>query len=201
MGAIPRQMLPDNLAQGRIDQDPSVSCGQLRGSQDVCALNDVRLWQLDSLPKQMPTECLPPSIPLWISQPVGFRRIVLHQLPEVRIVIELMQWELQLARQRLSKRRLASSACTCDKDMLSSTALHRAFFLLSNCLSRILGLASTSLSKVSPSASATVPTTLILGQVEQISLSCHADFQGTLKCAPGIIFGKVILRDASQKRL
>jgi hypothetical protein len=45
----------------------------------------------------------------------------------------------------------------------------------------------------------TFPITLILGQVEQISLSYHADFQDILTCAPGIIFGKVILRNAPQK--
>jgi hypothetical protein len=90
-------MLPNNLVQWRIDQDPSVSCGQLRGSQDVGALDDVRLLQLDRLMDQMPTEGLPLDIPLWISQPVEVR-LVLQHLPEVRIVIESMQWELQLAR-------------------------------------------------------------------------------------------------------
>ena len=70
LGAIPRQMLPDNLEQWRIDQDPSVPGGQLGGNQDVCALDDVRLWQLDRLMDQMPTEGLPPGIPLGIRQPV-----------------------------------------------------------------------------------------------------------------------------------
>jgi len=99
MGSIPRQILPDNLVQWRIDQDPSVPCGQLGGSQDVCSLDDVRLWQLDRLMDQMPTECLPPGIPLWISQPDEVRLEQQH-LPEVRIVNEAAQWELQLARQR-----------------------------------------------------------------------------------------------------
>jgi hypothetical protein len=79
--------LPDNLVQRRIDQDPSVPCGQLRGSQDLCALNDVRLWQLDRLLDQMSTEGLPLDIPLWISQPVEIGLVWKH-LPEVRIVIE-----------------------------------------------------------------------------------------------------------------
>jgi hypothetical protein len=129
--------LPDNLVQWRIDQDPSMPCGQLGGSQDVCSLDDVRLLQLYSLIDQMPTECLPPGIPLWISKPVEVR-IVLNHLPEVRIVIESMQRELQLARQGLTKRRLASAACPCDQDMLISTDLHLAFFLLSSCLSLTL---------------------------------------------------------------
>ena len=130
LSAIPRQMLPDNLVQWRIDQDPSVPCGQLRGSQDVGALDDVRLVQLDRLMDQMPTEGLPLGIPLWISQPVEVR-LVLQHLPEVRIVIESTQRELQLARQRLPQRRLASAAGAGDKDMLLSTALHLAFVLLS----------------------------------------------------------------------
>jgi len=108
-----------------------------RGNQDVCALDDVRLWQLDSLMDQMPTEFLPPGIPLWINTPVEVRRrIVLKHLPEVRIVVESMQRELQLARQRPAKRRLASPTCPCDKDMLLSTDHHRVFCLLSSCLSR-----------------------------------------------------------------
>ena len=92
-------MLPDNLVQWRIYQDPSVPGGQLGGNQDVCALDDVRLWQLDRLMDQMPTEGLPPGIPLVIRQPVEVRLVRKH-LPEVRIVIESMQRELQLARQR-----------------------------------------------------------------------------------------------------
>ena len=47
LGAIPRQLLPDNLAQRRIDQDPSVACGQFGGHQDVSALDDMRLLELD----------------------------------------------------------------------------------------------------------------------------------------------------------
>jgi hypothetical protein len=101
--AIPRQILPDNLVQGRIDQDPSVPCGQFGGHQDVGALDDVRLVELDRLMDQMPTEGLPPGIPLWISQPVEIRLVRKH-LPEVRIVIESMQRELQLARQRPPQR-------------------------------------------------------------------------------------------------
>jgi hypothetical protein len=132
MGAAPRQILPDNLVQGRIDQDPPVPCGQLGGSQDVCALDDVRLWQLDRLLDQMSTEGLPLGIPLWISHPVEIG-LVLKYLPEVRIVIESMQRELQLVRQRLRKRRLASAAGPCDKDMLRSIALHLAFFLWNLC--------------------------------------------------------------------
>jgi hypothetical protein len=189
MGAIPRKTLPDNLVQWRIDQDPSVPCDQLGGSEDLRSLDDVRLSQLDGLIDQMPTEGLPPGIPLWISQPVEVRLVRKH-LPEVRIVIESMQRELQLARQRLRKRRFTSATCTCDKDMLSSTDLHLAFFLFSSGLSRILGLASTALSKVSPSASATFPTTRIFGQVEPISRCYHADFQGTLKCVPVIIWSR-----------
>jgi hypothetical protein len=101
--AIPRQILPDNLVQGRIDQDPSVLCGQFGGRQDMGALDDVRLVELDRLIDQMPTEGLPPGIPLWISQPVEIRLVRKH-LPEVRIVIESMQRELQLARQRPPQR-------------------------------------------------------------------------------------------------
>jgi CRP-like cAMP-binding protein len=132
MGSTPRKILPDNLVQGRIDQDPSVPYGQLGGSQDLCALDDVRLWQLDRFLDQMPMECLPLGIPLWISRPVEIG-LVLKHLPEVRIIIESMQRELQLARQRLRKRRLASAACPCDKNMLISTALHLAFFLWNLC--------------------------------------------------------------------
>jgi len=90
MGSIPRKTLPDNLVQWRIDQEPSVPYGQLGGSEDLCSLDDVRLGQLDGLIDQMPTECLPPRIPLWISKPVEVR-LVLKHLPEVRIVIESMQ--------------------------------------------------------------------------------------------------------------
>ncbi len=72
--------------QWRIDQDPSVPSCQLAGSQDLRSLDDVRLLQLFSLLDQLSTECLPPGIPLWISKPVEVR-IVLKQLPEVRIVI------------------------------------------------------------------------------------------------------------------
>src|SRR4030095_14672278 len=80
---------------------------------------------------QMPTEGLPPGIPLEICQPGDVRRrIMLQHLPEVRIVIESTQRELQLARQRFPKRRLASAAGPGDKDMLLSTALHLAFCLL-----------------------------------------------------------------------
>jgi hypothetical protein len=89
MGAPPRQILPNNLAQGRIDQDPSVPCSQLRDSQDVCALNDMWRWQLDRFLDQMPTEGLPLSILLWISQPVEIGLVWKH-LPKVRIVIESM---------------------------------------------------------------------------------------------------------------
>src|SRR5262245_56566973 len=132
MGSPPRQILPDNLVQGCIDQDPSVPDGQLRGGQDLCALDDVRRWQLDRLLDQTPTESLPLGIPLWISQPVEIG-LVLQHLPEVWIIIESMQRELQLVRQRLRKRRLASAACPCDKDMLISMALHLAFFLWNVC--------------------------------------------------------------------
>jgi hypothetical protein len=96
LGAIPRQILSDNLAHGRIDQDPSVACGQFWGHQDVRAVNDVRLLARDRLLDQIPTEGLPPGIPLWISQPVEIRLVRQH-LPEVRIVIKSMQRELQLA--------------------------------------------------------------------------------------------------------
>ncbi|MDQ3829191.1 MAG: hypothetical protein M3361_07745 [Candidatus Tectomicrobia bacterium] len=51
----------------------------------------------DRLLDHVPTEGLPPGIPLWISKPVEIR-LVLKHLPEVRIVIESMQRELQLAR-------------------------------------------------------------------------------------------------------
>jgi hypothetical protein len=92
-------MLSDNLEQWRIDQDPPVPGGQLGSNQDVSALDDVRLWQLDRLIDQMPTEGLPPGIPLGLRQPGDVRRrIKLQHLPEVRIVIESMQRELQLAR-------------------------------------------------------------------------------------------------------
>jgi hypothetical protein len=128
LGSVPREMLPDNLVQGRIDQDPSVPSGPLGSRQDLGALDDVRRWQLDRLLDQMPTEGLPLGIPLWIS-PLVEIRLVLKHLPEVRIVIESMQRELQLVRQRLRKRRLASAACSCDKDMLISIALHLAFSL------------------------------------------------------------------------
>jgi hypothetical protein len=89
MGAPPRQILPNNLVQGRIDQDPSVLSGQLRGRQDVCTLNDVLLWQLDRLLDQMSTEGLPLDIPLWISQLIEIGLVWKH-LPKVRIVIESM---------------------------------------------------------------------------------------------------------------
>src|SRR5919198_821992 len=143
IGATPRQILPDNLTQGRIDQDPSVPGGQLGGSQDLCALNDVRRWQLDRLLDQMPTEGLPLGIPLWISQPVEIGLVRQH-LPEVRIIIESMQRELQLVRQRLRQRRLASAACPCDKHMLLSIALHLAFFPLKRMPNMAIG------SRVSP---------------------------------------------------
>jgi hypothetical protein len=94
----------------------------------VGALNDVRLMEPDRLLDQLPTEGLPPGIPLGIRHPVepGFIR---EHLPEVGIIIESMQWKLQLVRQRLCQRRLASAACPCDKNMLLSTALHLAFLL------------------------------------------------------------------------
>ena len=112
-------MLPDNLEQWRIDQDPSVPGGQLGSNQDVCAIDDVRFWQLERRMDQMPTEGLPsgipPGIPLWINQPGDVRRrIVLQHLPEVRIVIESMQRELQLVRQRPPQRRLAGAAYPSD---------------------------------------------------------------------------------------
>ena len=67
----------------------------------MCALDDVRLWQLERFMDQMPTEGLPLGKPLGIRQSGEVRRrIVLQHLPEVRIVIESMQRELQLARQR-----------------------------------------------------------------------------------------------------
>jgi hypothetical protein len=94
-------MLPDNLVQGRIDQDPSVPGRQLGGRQDVGVLDDVRLGQLDRLLDQTPTRGLPPGIPLGRRRLVEFSRMALHprhQLPEDQIVIEAMQWELQLAR-------------------------------------------------------------------------------------------------------
>src|SRR5438128_11716372 len=75
---------------------------------------------------QMPTEFLPPGILLWINTPGNVRRrIVLKHLPEVRIVVESMQRELQLVRQRPSQRRLACAACPGDKDMPLSSALQR----------------------------------------------------------------------------
>src|SRR5262245_22389202 len=118
-------MLPDNLEQWRIDQDPSVPGGQLGSHQAVGALDDGRLWQLERLLDQMPTEGLPLGISLGISQPGEVRRrIVPQHLPEVRIVIESMQRELQPARQRPSQRRLASAAGPGNKDMLLSPALH-----------------------------------------------------------------------------
>jgi hypothetical protein len=114
--------------QRRIDQDPSVSSGQLGGGQDVGALDDVRLVERDCLLDYMLTEGLPPCIPLWIRLPV-VPRLGRQHLPEVWIVIESMQRKLQLLRQRLCQRRLASGACPCDKDMLLGPALHLAFFL------------------------------------------------------------------------
>jgi hypothetical protein len=59
MSATPRQIVPHNLVQGRIDHDPSVPGGQLGGGQDVGTLDDVRWWQRDGLLDQMPTEGLP----------------------------------------------------------------------------------------------------------------------------------------------
>ena len=108
MGATPRQILPDNLVQGRIDHDPSVPGGQLGGRQDVGTLDDVRRWQRDGLLDQMPTEGLPLGIPLWISHP-GEIGLVLQHLPEVRLVIEAMQRELQLRRQRETVKRSSRS--------------------------------------------------------------------------------------------
>ncbi len=68
-------------------------------SSVAAALDDVRLWQRYRLMDQMPTECLRPGIPLWISQPGDVRRrIELKHLPEAGIVIESVQRELQLAR-------------------------------------------------------------------------------------------------------
>ena len=90
MDSITRKTLTDDLVQWRIDQDPSVPCCELGGSQDLCALDDVRQLQLCSLLYQTPTECLPPGIPLRIGMPVEVR-LVLKQLPEVRIVIQSMQ--------------------------------------------------------------------------------------------------------------
>jgi hypothetical protein len=108
MGATPRQILPDNLVQGRIDHDPSVPGGQLGGRQDVGALDDVRRWQRDGLLDRIPTEGLPLGIPLWISHPVEIG-LVLQHLPEVRIVIEAMRRELQLRRQRETVKRSSRS--------------------------------------------------------------------------------------------
>jgi hypothetical protein len=98
LGAITRQTLSDNLVYGRIDQDPSVRGGQLRGHQDVRALNDVRLGQLDRLLDQLPAEGVEPRTALGLRPPIAFRQFVFHQQPEVRIVIEAMHRELQLAR-------------------------------------------------------------------------------------------------------
>jgi hypothetical protein len=83
---------------------------------------------------QMSPEGLPLSIPLWLGQPVEVRLIQKH-LSEVRIVIESMQRQLQLTRQRPPQRRLASAAGPGDKDMLLSPARHRAFYLLRSDLS------------------------------------------------------------------
>jgi hypothetical protein len=93
MSATPRQIVPHNLVQGRIDHDPSVPGGQLGGGQDVGTLDDVRWWQRDGLLDQMPTEGLPLGMPLWISHP-GEIGLVLQHLPEVWIGIEAMQREL-----------------------------------------------------------------------------------------------------------
>ena len=56
----------------------------------------------------MPTEGVPLDIPLWISHPVEIG-LVLQHLPEVRIVIEAMQRELQLKRQRETVKRSSRS--------------------------------------------------------------------------------------------
>jgi hypothetical protein len=124
--------LPDNLVQGRIDQDPSVPSGQLGGCQDVGALNNVWLRERDRLLDHLLPEGLPPGIQLWISHPVEPWFLRKH-LPKVWIVIESMQWQLHLVRQRLCQRRLPSTACPCDKNMLLSTALHLALLLWNCC--------------------------------------------------------------------
>jgi len=69
----------------------------------VGALDDVRLVERDCLLDHMPTEGLPPGIPLWIRHPVEPRFVRKH-LSEVWIVIESMQWKLQLLGQRLCQR-------------------------------------------------------------------------------------------------
>src|SRR5262249_4041078 len=97
----------------------------LGGCQDVGALNDVWLRERDRLLDHLPSEGLPPGIQLWIRHPVEPWCLRKH-LPEVWIVIESMQWQLHLARQRLCERRLPSTACPCDKNMLLSTALKLA---------------------------------------------------------------------------
>jgi hypothetical protein len=88
----------------------------------VGALNDVRLLESDRLLDYLPTEGLPPGPLLWVRHPVEPWFIWKH-LPEVWIVIESMQWKLQLVRQRLGQCRLTSAACSCNKNMLLSTAL------------------------------------------------------------------------------
>ena len=67
------------------------------------ALDDVRLVERDCLLDYMPTEGLPPGIPLWIRHPVEPRFVRKH-LSEVWMVIESMQWKLQLLGQRLCQR-------------------------------------------------------------------------------------------------
>jgi hypothetical protein len=65
-----------------------VPYGQLGNRQDVVALNDMRLGQLDRLLDQRSTEDLIPVIAP--RSYVDFLRLVLHQLQEVRIVIGSM---------------------------------------------------------------------------------------------------------------
>ena len=96
------------------------------------ALDAVRRWQLDRFWDHMPPAGLPRGIPLWSSQPVEIGLVRQHR-PEVRMVIESRQRELQLVRQRLRQRRLASTACPYDKDLLISLALPRAFFRWISC--------------------------------------------------------------------
>jgi hypothetical protein len=59
-------------------------------------------------PLERGTEGLPLGIPLWISHPVEIG-LVLQHLPEVRLVIEAMQRELQLRRQRETVKRSSRS--------------------------------------------------------------------------------------------
>ena len=52
-----------------------------------------------------------PGIALGIGPPGDLRKLGLHQLPDIRLVIASRQPELQLVQQRPPQRRLARTAC------------------------------------------------------------------------------------------